>query len=241
MAKAEHAIHWTTRNVGQCPTWSPPALNRVATYIQQGGHHVGHWRTVLVCHFFVCHFVCTVTDFSVAETNRGVKFCMSVGLLSGQVFSPLVKFGRGVGKSTESALHQLVGRTEKALDSREYSLGVFFDTEGAFNNTSCKSIRLALDEWKVHRSTCNWIITMLAHRTILAKAETFIIMVTASCGLPQGGGLSPILRSLVANSLLKWLSKQGVFAQGYADDGAVLICARILSTITHSHGSARVL
>jgi len=29
------------------------------------------------------------------------------------------------GKSTESALHQLVGRTERALDAKEYTLGVF--------------------------------------------------------------------------------------------------------------------
>jgi len=45
----------------------------------------------------VCHFVCTVTDFSAAEKDRSVKFCMHVGLLSGQVFSLLVNFGsRGV-------------------------------------------------------------------------------------------------------------------------------------------------
>ena len=36
----------------------------------------------------VCFVFCTVTDFSAAEKARGVKFCMSVGLLSGQVFSP---------------------------------------------------------------------------------------------------------------------------------------------------------
>jgi len=72
---------------------------------------------------------------------------------------------------------------------------------------------------------------MLAHRTILVKAETFIIMAIASCGLPQGGGLSPILWSVIADSLLKWLSKRGVFAQGFADDGAVLICGRIISTV----------
>ena len=29
-----------------------------------------------------------VTDFSAAEKDRGVKFCMLVGLLCGQVFSP---------------------------------------------------------------------------------------------------------------------------------------------------------
>ena len=38
-------------------------------------------------------FFCTVTDFSAAERDRGVKFCMRVGLLSGQVFSPLVNIG----------------------------------------------------------------------------------------------------------------------------------------------------
>ena len=47
-------------------------------------------------------FVCMVTDFSAAEKARGVKFCMHVGLLSGQIFSPLVNIGsRGV---TEAAL-----------------------------------------------------------------------------------------------------------------------------------------
>ena len=42
--------------------------------------------------FFVilsfCHCFCTVTDYSVAEKDKGVKFCMHVGLLSGRVFSP---------------------------------------------------------------------------------------------------------------------------------------------------------
>ena len=40
---------------------------------------------VCFCLFF---FVCTVTVFSAAEKARGVKFCMHVGLLSEQVFSP---------------------------------------------------------------------------------------------------------------------------------------------------------
>jgi len=35
-----------------------------------------------------CLFLCTVTDFSTAEKDRGMKFCMRIGLLSGQVFSP---------------------------------------------------------------------------------------------------------------------------------------------------------
>jgi len=73
------------------------------------------------------------------------------------------------------------------------------DPAPLFDNTSCKSIRLALDEWKVHRSIRNWITTMHAHRTILAITETFSIFAIVSCGLPQGGGLSPILWSLTGS------------------------------------------
>jgi hypothetical protein len=47
------------------------------------------------------------------------------------------------GKSTETALHQLV-RVEKMLDQKETALGVFLDVEGAFNNTSYDSISAML-------------------------------------------------------------------------------------------------
>ena len=45
------------------------------------------------------------------------------------------------GKSTESALHHLVGRVEKAMDGGEYALGIFFDIQGAFDNTPITSIK----------------------------------------------------------------------------------------------------
>ena len=56
---------------------------------------------VSVC-LFVCLF-CTVMDFSAAERGRGVNFCVRVGLLSGQVFSP---FGcqRSWSPGTKNAL-----------------------------------------------------------------------------------------------------------------------------------------
>jgi len=50
--------------------------------------------------------------------------------------------------------------------------------------------------------------------------------------LPQGGGLSPLLWSLVADSLLKWLSKQGVFTQGFADDGVIIIVGKVLHILS---------
>jgi len=36
---------------------------------------------------------------------------------------------------------------------------------------------------------------------------------------------------VIADSLPKWLSKRGVNAQGYADDGVVLVIGIVLSTV----------
>ena len=71
----------------------------------------------------------------------------------------------------------------------------------------------------------------MKQRIITVKMGTILLIVSALNGLPQGGGLSPILWSTVADSLLKWLSTQGVFAQGYADDGVVLVCGKFLNTV----------
>ena len=60
-------------------------------------HHAVVWGILSLLCFCLCFFVFMVMDFSAAEKARGVKFCMHVGLLSGQVFAPLVKIGsRGV-------------------------------------------------------------------------------------------------------------------------------------------------
>jgi len=59
-------------------------------------HHAVVWGILsLLCVFFVCFF-CTVTDFSAAEKDRGVKFCM-LAYYPDRSFSLLVKFSsRGV-------------------------------------------------------------------------------------------------------------------------------------------------
>jgi len=129
-------------------------------------------------------------------------------------------------------LHQLVGRIKKALDAKELALGIFFDIEGTLDNTPCNAIRTALDKWKTNRAVKNWIITLIQKRTVCVNNEHTYITVTTKQGLPQGGSLSPTaLWSAVADSLLKWLSKQGVYAQGYAGDGVVLIIGKIIGIL----------
>jgi ribonuclease HI len=128
-------------------------------------------------------------------------------------------------------LHQLVGRIEKALDAKQYALGVFFDIEGAFDNTSPMAVKQTLRERGIHKSLIDWIVLLISMRTVTVRTDLTNIMALVRRGLPQGGGLSPTLWSLIADSLLKWLTQQGIFAQGYADDGVALVVGNILSTI----------
>jgi len=127
------------------------------------------------------------------------------------------------GKSTESALHQLVERVERALVAKQYSLSVFFDIVGAFYHTSTTAVRKALEEKKVVRPVIEWIVAMIGQRTIYASQGVTKLIVNTFRVLPQGGVISPTMWALVADSLLKWLSKQGIYTQGFADDSTVLI------------------
>jgi len=127
--------------------------------------------------------------------------------------------------------HQLVGRIERALDAGQYALGAFFDIQGAFDNTPLLSVKQALAERDVILAVRQWISAMITQRTVSVGVGQNTIQVDVLSGLPQGGGLSPTLWSLVADSLLYWLTKQGVFALGFADDGLILIVGRVLHTM----------
>jgi len=76
-----------------------------------------------------------------------------------------------------------------------------------------------------------WISALIGQRFVSTKIGQMFLQIITNCGLPQGGGLSPTLWSLVADSLLEWLSAQGVFRQGFADDGTILLVGRVMITI----------
>jgi len=70
------------------------------------------------------------------------------------------------GKSMESALHQLVGRVERALDAGQYEVGVFLDIQDAFDNTPTVSVLKALSERKIIFAVRQWISTLLQQRKV---------------------------------------------------------------------------
>jgi len=87
-----------------------------------------------------------------------------------------------------------------------------------------------VSEREGYMSLIDWIVLLISMRAVTVQIRTNITVLVRR-GLPQGGGLSPILWSLIAYSLLKWLTQQGIFALGYADNGIALVVGNILSTI----------
>jgi hypothetical protein len=126
-------------------------------------------------------------------------------------FSPLHpnQHAYQAGKSTETALRQLLVRAEKVLDQKETALVVFLDIEGAFITTSYDSISAALARHGVSHTII---------RCVRATLEGQ--RVTATLGVLQeyrsGQGLStvrrivPLLWSLFVDELLTGIN-QGVF------------------------------
>ena len=137
-----------------------------------------------------------------------------------------LQFAYQPGKSTETALHQLVSMIEDTLERREIALAAFLDIQGAFDNTPHLSILGSLRDTGINHILCIWIENLLSDRIIEMNIFDDSLEKKATRGCPQGGVLSPLLWNLVVNSLIKHLNEIGYYTQGYADDIVILILGK---------------
>jgi len=136
------------------------------------------------------------------------------------------QFGFKAGVSTETALHHLVRRIEKAMENGEYAVGVFLDIQNAFPTVAITSITKALKELGIAGEIQSWINTMLRDRWITVSLKDTTVAKKVTRGCPQGGILSPFLWNIVMNDFLKKTDTMGVYAQAYADDIAGLLVGK---------------
>lgn len=97
-------------------------------------------------------------------------------------------------------------------------ISVFIDITGAFDNTSTETMIRGAREKKIPEWIVAWIECMLRNRRIKAACEHCDTKISPTKGCPQGGCLSPLLWSLVVDSLITRLSEVGVKITAYADD-----------------------
>jgi hypothetical protein len=75
------------------------------------------------------------------------------------------------GKSTETALHDLVYMIVGSQAQKEFALDVFLDVEGAFDNTSFESMDDTASDHGVCSTINRWIHFMLRSRSVFCRYQ----------------------------------------------------------------------
>ena len=129
------------------------------------------------------------------------------------------------GRSTDSALHQLISRIEGAVFDRGIALAVFIDIQNAFNMLPASTIGRALDEYPIHSSVKKWMKNVVEERHVQTELLGVKRWRTANRGTPQGGVLSPIIFNMSLDGLLRSVTSEhnGIHIQAYADDVTLLV------------------
>lgn len=144
------------------------------------------------------------------------------------------------GRSTDSALHDLIFSVEKTMQGSESVLGVFMDIEGAFDNTTVAAVAQAACDRGVGGDIIDWIEDMLTDRHLHATLNGVSVTATTRRGCPQGSVLAPLLWLLVVDGLLVKLEANNIVALGFADDIVVLTKGKYVSTLSELMQSALV-
>jgi ribonuclease HI len=128
------------------------------------------------------------------------------------------QFGFRAGVSTDTALHRVVYKLEKAMSQGEYALALFMDIENAFPTVSFEGIERALTRINLQPGIQRWITRMVENRSTTVELAGASITKKSTKGCPQGGILSPFLWNAVLDPLLHKMQSAQLYCQAYADD-----------------------
>lgn len=132
------------------------------------------------------------------------------------------------GKSTDSALAEVVGHIEKAMANKESVLAVFLDIEGAFDNIDLTKAKEEMIKHQIPRQFREWYSNYLESRRCTAEGRTRHL----TKGTPQGGVLSPKIWNLIFDGLMEQYDSGPIKITGFADDGVLLLQGKVLSCMT---------
>ena len=164
----------------------------------------------------------TLTSFQLKLLERVIlkKINRTKGVT--EILSPL-QFGFKAGVSTDTALHTLVHKIEKATAQNQYALAIFLDIENAFPTVTFEAIDRAISRLPLETGMTKWIKSSLRQRSLTATLADKSITKEITRGCPQGGILSPFLWNAVMDELLKECNENKLYTQAYADDIAGVI------------------
>ena len=126
------------------------------------------------------------------------------------------------GRSTESALSDLVDYLESETLRGGLAVGLFLDIEGAFDNLLPEGVIDSLRARKTPEKLTMWFHNYLLARDIVVDYKGVTKKRRLVKGTPQGGVLSPVLWNMAFDEILSLMEGSPIKAFGYADDLALV-------------------
>ena len=153
---------------------------------------------------------------------------------------PLLKNQHAFRKnhSCDIALSRVVNEIEKSILNNHYSLGIFLDIQGAFDNITNKAIEASMIKHGFPPDMIYWYCNYIQQRSCINKIGTATLTRYLNKGTPQGGVFSPIAWNLAFDDFLYSFDEDPSLAIGFADDGSILTSGPDPETLTHLAQSA---
>ena len=127
------------------------------------------------------------------------------------------------GYSCQTAISDLVDSIESNILREEFSLSVFLDISGAFDNVLYTSIITAMEKRGIDPKIIAWYSQFLKERTAFTELKGLKCSVKVQRGCPQGGIISPVIWNLVFESFIELYTNGPVKVRCFADDACLTI------------------
>ena len=125
--------------------------------------------------------------------------------------------------SCDVALSRVVNEIEKSIINHSFTLGVFLDIQGAFDNITTQAITAGMIKHGFPPDMITWYTKYIKNRSCYTKLGNAKTTIYLHKGTPQGGVFSPIAWNLAFDDLLSAFDGGPTLAIGFADDGSLLI------------------
>ena len=136
-----------------------------------------------------------------------------------------------VGRSTESAISQVLNEIEKGKEKGLHTLTTFIDISSAFDRLNPAKATQALIAKGVNKDIALWYRDYLTERHAHIDIKGCKTVRKLNVGCPQGGVLSTILWNVAFDDLLGLFKYGNIICVGYADDGCLIISSKSISIL----------
>ena len=126
-------------------------------------------------------------------------------------------------RNVDTALVTVVNQIEKGLLRQQFTLAVFIDISGAFNNLNTDKAIQAMRDRGFKGPLVSWYESFVKNRVANSELLGTKIKRKLKLGTPQGGVLSTLCWNVPADENLKKLNAiDGIYAPGFSDDLVIL-------------------